>query len=143
MAVLTAPDTPSTGVAGADLLSTMPARHGEHVTGALMRWERQLGLSIDDLHGTQVRMRSLFVAATRLELALRSVMLPVSKMPLTSALFVRGRTKGRNGPDEGHRLRSTWPCSAPSARRREDPVIAWGSDTSTTGAFSSRRTFRW
>lgn len=78
----------STGMAGADLLGTMLARHGGCVPGALTRWEQQLRPSISYLQGNGMRMRSLFVPATRFELARRRIMLRASKMPVTSPLFL-------------------------------------------------------
>ncbi|GAA3164589.1 FAD-dependent monooxygenase [Nonomuraea salmonea] len=85
----------SAAMAGADLLGTMLARHSGSVAEALVRWERHLRPSIEYLQRNGTQMRSLFVPATRRELALRKVMLRVSKMPLTSALFIRWRTKGK------------------------------------------------
>lgn len=85
----------STGMAGADLLGTMLARHPGSVTEALTRWERQLRPAIEYLQDNGMRMRSLFVPATRFELALRKAMLRVSKMPVTSAWFIQWRTKGK------------------------------------------------
>ncbi|WP_157548937.1 FAD-dependent monooxygenase [Nonomuraea candida] len=85
----------STGMAGADLLGTMLARHPGSVTEALTRWERQLRPSIGYLQGNGMRMRSLFVPATRFELARRRMMLRVSKMPVTSPLFLWWRSRGK------------------------------------------------
>ncbi|MFB4268310.1 FAD-dependent monooxygenase [Nonomuraea sp. GTA35] len=85
----------STGMAGADLLGSMLARHGGNVTEALTRWEQQLRPAIGYLQGNGMQMRSLFVPATRFELARRTIMLRVSKMPVTSPLFLWWRTRGR------------------------------------------------
>ncbi|MGP3937614.1 FAD-dependent monooxygenase [Nonomuraea sp. KM88] len=85
----------STGMAGADLLGTMLARHSDSVTEALTRWEQQLRPSIGYLQGNGMQMRSLFVPATRFELARRRIMLRVSKMPVTSPLFLWWRTRGK------------------------------------------------
>ncbi|NUW30012.1 FAD-dependent monooxygenase [Nonomuraea sp. SMC257] len=85
----------SSGMAGADLLGTMLARHPGSVTGALAAWERQLRPSIGYLQGNGLQMRSLFVPATRFELARRKAMVRMSKMPITSPLILRWRTKGK------------------------------------------------
>ncbi|TDC91441.1 FAD-dependent oxidoreductase [Nonomuraea deserti] len=85
----------STGMAGADLLGTMLARHPGSVTEALTGWEQRLRPTIEYLQGNGRRMRSLFVPATRFELAQRRIMLRVSKMPVTSPLFLRWRTRGK------------------------------------------------
>ncbi|MEV0236397.1 FAD-dependent monooxygenase [Nonomuraea sp. NPDC050786] len=85
----------SSGLAGADLLGTMLARHPRSVAQALTEWERQLRPSIGYLQGNGMQMRSLFVPATRFELARRKVMVRMSKMPVTSPLLRRWRTKGK------------------------------------------------
>ncbi|MEV1004589.1 FAD-dependent monooxygenase [Nonomuraea sp. NPDC050202] len=85
----------STAMAGADLLGTMLARHPGSVTEALTGWEQQLRPFIKYLQGNGMHMRSLFVPATRLELARRRIMLRVSKMPLTSRLFLRWRARSK------------------------------------------------
>ncbi|WP_206641588.1 FAD-dependent monooxygenase [Nonomuraea polychroma] len=85
----------STGMAGADLLGTMLARHPGSVTEALTQWEQRLRPSISYLQSNGMQMRSLFVPATRLQLAWRRMMVRVSKMPVTSPLFFRWRTKGK------------------------------------------------
>ncbi|GAA2287009.1 FAD-dependent monooxygenase [Nonomuraea roseoviolacea subsp. roseoviolacea] len=85
----------SSGMAGADLLGTMLARHPDSVTRALAAWERQLRPSIGYLQGNGLQMRSLFVPATRFELARRKVMVRMSKLPITSSLLVLWRTKGK------------------------------------------------
>ncbi|MFI6597604.1 FAD-dependent monooxygenase [Nonomuraea sp. NPDC050536] len=85
----------SSGMAGADLLGTMLARHPRNVTQALTEWEQRLRPSIDYLQGNGMQMRSLFVPASRFELARRKVMVRMSKMPVTSPLFLRWRTKGK------------------------------------------------
>ncbi|MGW6500617.1 FAD-dependent monooxygenase [Nonomuraea angiospora] len=85
----------SSGMAGADLLGTMLARHPGSVTRALAGWERQLRPSIGYLQGNGMQMRSLFVPATRFEVARRKVMVRMSKLPVTSPLFLRWRTKGK------------------------------------------------
>ncbi|MEV0612831.1 FAD-dependent monooxygenase [Nonomuraea sp. NPDC050404] len=83
----------STGLAGADLLGTMLARHPRSVTEALARWERRLRPSIDDLQGNGLQMRSLFVPATRVELARRQVLVRAGKLPVISRFFTRWREK--------------------------------------------------
>ncbi|MGI5289753.1 FAD-dependent monooxygenase [Nonomuraea polychroma] len=85
----------STGMAGADLLGTMLARHPGSVTEALTQWEQQLRPVIRYLQGNGMQMRSLFVPATRFELVRRRIMLRVSKMPVTSPLFLWWRTRGK------------------------------------------------
>ncbi len=85
----------SSGMAGADLLGTMLARRPHDVTRALAEWEQRLRPSIGYLQGNGMQMRSLFVPATRFELALRAVMVRMSRMPVTSPLILRWRTKGK------------------------------------------------
>ncbi|WP_433427575.1 hypothetical protein [Nonomuraea sp. CA-141351] len=73
-----------------------------------------------------MQMRSLFVPATPFELALRKVMVRVNKMPVTSPLFVRWRTKSkaaRVSPDaltrwQTRRDRRRRQAAAGTARRR-------------------------
>ncbi|MEW9555870.1 FAD-dependent monooxygenase [Nonomuraea sp. NPDC050783] len=85
----------SAGMAGADLLGTMLARHPRDVTEALARWERHLRPAIGRLQANGLRMRSMFVPATRFELALRRVLLRASKLPVTSSLFALWQTRGK------------------------------------------------
>ncbi|MGW0479035.1 FAD-dependent monooxygenase [Nonomuraea sp. NPDC003214] len=85
----------SAGMAGADLLGTMLARHPGSLTEALTRWERRLRPTIEYFQGNGMQMRSLFVPATRYELALRRVMLRASKLPVTSSLFVLWQSRGK------------------------------------------------
>ncbi|MFF4621648.1 Rossmann-fold NAD(P)-binding domain-containing protein [Nonomuraea jabiensis] len=85
----------SSGMAGADLLGTMLARHPRSVTRALAEWEQQLRPSIGYLQGNGMQMRSLFVPATCLDLARRKVMVRMSRMPVASPLLRRWRTKGK------------------------------------------------
>ncbi|MEO3888894.1 FAD-dependent monooxygenase [Nonomuraea sp. B5E05] len=83
----------STGLAGADLLGTMLARHPHSVTKALARWERHLRSPIDDLQGNGLQMRSLFVPVTLAELTRRKVMVRAGRLPVISRLFIRWQEK--------------------------------------------------
>ncbi|MCF6470990.1 FAD-dependent oxidoreductase [Nonomuraea sp. MG754425] len=78
----------SAGLAGADLLGTMLARHPRDVPGALERWERRLRPAIDDLQDNGMRMRSLFIPISRVELLWRRALMRLLKLPVISWLFV-------------------------------------------------------
>lgn len=67
--------------------------------------------SIGYLQDNGMHMRSLFVPATRCELARRKVMVRVSKMPVTSPLFLRWRPKSK------------------AARMKDTKTSAWTSKT--------------
>ncbi|MDX3100343.1 FAD-dependent monooxygenase [Nonomuraea angiospora] len=83
----------STGMAGADLLGTMLARHPRSVSRALAQWEWHLRPAIGDLQGNGMQMRSLFVPANRVELVRRRALTRMLKMPVISRLFVPWQRK--------------------------------------------------
>ncbi|MEU6717906.1 FAD-dependent monooxygenase [Nonomuraea sp. NPDC046802] len=83
----------STGMAGADLLGTMLARHPRSLSRALAQWERRLRPAIGDLQGSGMRMRSLFIPVSRVELVRRRALMRMLKMPVISRLFVPWQRK--------------------------------------------------
>lgn len=85
----------SSGMAGADLLGTMLARHPRDVPAALASWERRLRPHIDYLQHNGAQMRNLFVPANRARLVLRRVVVRLSTFPLTAGPLAVLRTKGK------------------------------------------------
>lgn len=92
----------TSGLAGADALGIMLARHPGDVEGALVAWERQLCPAIDVFQRSALLMRSLFVQTTPDEqrrqvrsIGLRRFMM---KIPMLTTLMTRSKHfRLRNG----------------------------------------------
>ena len=92
----------TSGLAGADALDIMLARHPGDVEGALVAWERQLCPAIDVFQRSALLMRSLFVQTTPDEqrrqvrsIGLRRFMM---KIPMLTTLMTRSKHfRLRNG----------------------------------------------
>lgn len=86
----------SSGMAGADLLGTMLARHPHDVPTALARWNRTLRPTIDLLQRNAVQMLGLFVPPTARRLALRRVVTQLNRLPVTGPLLTSLRTRNKS-----------------------------------------------
>lgn len=92
----------TSGVAGADALGLMLAKHPDDVEGALLAWERQIRPAITDFQESAYPMRQLFTQTTPKEqrkqnytVAMRRCML---RIPLLMTLMMRSkRFRLRNG----------------------------------------------
>lgn len=87
----------SSGMAGADLLGTMLARHPRDLPAALASWERRLRPHIEFLQRNGQQMRNLFVPPHRGQILLRRIIVRLSRFPLTAPLMTMVRDRGKVG----------------------------------------------
>lgn len=86
----------SSGMAGADLLGTMLARHPHDIPTALAQWDRSLRPTIDFLQRNAVQMLGLFVPPTARRLAFRRVLTQLNHLPVTGPLLTNLRTRNKS-----------------------------------------------
>jgi 2-polyprenyl-6-methoxyphenol hydroxylase-like FAD-dependent oxidoreductase len=87
----------SAGLAGADLLGSMLARHPGGVQSALAEWERTLRPHIAVFQRLGVKQRGFFIPANRFQIAMRKVMKYGMEKPLTAPLLRRLQENSKDG----------------------------------------------
>ncbi|HET6257830.1 MAG TPA: FAD-dependent monooxygenase [Pseudonocardia sp.] len=85
----------SAGLAGADLLGTMLERHPEDLELALTEWEQKLRPYIEYYQQNGISQRAFFTPSSRVQIALRKVLMRGQKLPLTGRLLERMRESGK------------------------------------------------
>jgi 2-polyprenyl-6-methoxyphenol hydroxylase-like FAD-dependent oxidoreductase len=87
----------SAGLAGADLLGTMLARHPDDIERALTEWERTLRPYMKDYQRMGIQQQTFFTPGSRFQIALRRVMARGMRLPVTSYLLRQLREKNKSG----------------------------------------------
>jgi 2-polyprenyl-6-methoxyphenol hydroxylase-like FAD-dependent oxidoreductase len=87
----------SSGLAGADLLGTMLARHPDGIEGALAEWERTLRPHMAVFQRLGMKQRTFFVPANRFQIAMRRVVKFGMDTPVTAPLLRRLQENSKDG----------------------------------------------
>jgi 2-polyprenyl-6-methoxyphenol hydroxylase-like FAD-dependent oxidoreductase len=85
----------SAGLAGADLLGTMLERHPRNLELALTEWERKLRPYIEYYQHNGISQRAFFTQTSRVQIALRKVLMRGQKLPLAGRLLQHMRESGK------------------------------------------------
>jgi 2-polyprenyl-6-methoxyphenol hydroxylase-like FAD-dependent oxidoreductase len=87
----------STGLAGADLLGSLLARHPESIERALVEWERTLRPHLTAFQRLGMKQRTFFVPANRFQIAMRKVVKFGMDTPVTAPLLRRLQENSKDG----------------------------------------------